>query len=112
MSATILGPMIRVHRSWVCAFCSMSERDRSGGGQQTGIQSSYLYVSRRPLNLAAGYAACEPGRLSPDLLEFLITVCGEVPLRMMLQRAGLPLDGPVPAAATAALGNLDTMVSW
>jgi FMN phosphatase YigB (HAD superfamily) len=84
----------------------------AGLGQLTGITSSYLYVSRRPLNLAAGHAASEPGRLSPDLLEFLTTVWVEVPLRTMLERAGLRLDGTVAVAAAAALGNLDTIVSW
>jgi FMN phosphatase YigB (HAD superfamily) len=86
--------------------------DAAGLGQQTGITSSYLYVSRRPLNLAAGYVASEPGRLSPDLLEFLTTVWSDVPLRVMLERAGLPLDGPVAMAAVAALGSLDTIASW
>jgi FMN phosphatase YigB (HAD superfamily) len=85
--------------------------DAAGMGQQTGIKSSYLYVSRRPLNLAAGHIASEPGRLSPDLLEFLTWAWGKVPLRVMLERAGLRLDGTVAAAAVAALGNLDTIVS-
>jgi HAD superfamily hydrolase (TIGR01549 family) len=80
-------------------------------GQQTGVKSSYLYVSRRPMNLAAGYIESKRRRLSLDLLEFLTAAYRGLPLRVMLERARLPLDGRVAAAVATAIGKLDTIVS-
>lgn len=54
------------------------------------ITSSYLHVSRRPLNLAMGYSTSTPYKLSHGLLDFYCTTYGNLTVNDILDRITLP----------------------
>ena len=86
--------------------------DSFGFGRRSGITSSYLYISRRPLNLAAGARGGRHGTLPEDLVRFLLPNGPPQTLRTVLGRASLLEEAATVCDAEAVLGSLDTIVSW
>jgi FMN phosphatase YigB (HAD superfamily) len=106
---------LRLEHLYFCArdgWLMQEAWNAAGLGASTGISSSYLYLSRRPLNLAGGYTASATGTPSDELLNFLTGSWRTLPLRTMLERAGLLECAPLVSAAVEAFGSLDALVSW
>ncbi|GBR07088.1 hypothetical protein HW511_01495 [Asaia siamensis] len=53
------------------------------------VTSSYLHVSRRPLNLAMGYCTSTPHKLSRELVEFYCKTYGNLTVNDVLERIEL-----------------------
>jgi FMN phosphatase YigB (HAD superfamily) len=79
--------------------------DAAGLGGRTGIGSTYLYVSRRPLNLAAGFLDSSPERLDRRLLELLASTYGEPTVGVALARARLDRLPELVADMRVAFGS-------
>lgn len=81
--------------------------------QRTGIADSYLYVSRRPLNLALGFAKSTPRKLTPDLLSFLSRTSGvATTVRHALERVGLSEEHELVAEMSARFGSLEHPLTY
>ncbi|CAH1648972.1 conserved hypothetical protein [Hyphomicrobiales bacterium] len=75
-------------------------------------KDSYLYIARRPLNLACGYLDSTPKRLSEELTDFLSSSDGIVTLDTVLKRAGLDTIPGLVAEVSQEIGPPDTPLLW
>jgi FMN phosphatase YigB (HAD superfamily) len=90
-----------LYRAWEAAGC----------GARTDVTTSYIYVSRRSLNLAeAALGAGRGGRLSAHSLECLVK--GELPVETLLSRSGLLQCAGLRIDAVREFGALDAVVRW
>lgn len=81
--------------------------------RETGAEDHYLYVSRRPLNLAHGYMESSRGRLSLSLLEFLSSSPdGRTTVLQALKRADLADNMALTADCVAHYGSLEAPLEW
>ncbi|MBS7695782.1 MULTISPECIES: hypothetical protein [unclassified Chelatococcus] len=78
----------------------------------SAVTDSYLYIARRPLNLACGYLDSTPKRLSSELIDFLSTSDGIVTVDTVLKRAGLDGIPGLVADARQEIGPPDTPLLW
>ncbi len=91
-----------VQRAWHAA----------GLNKITGVDDRYLYISRRPLNLACGYVESHPTQLSFALVEFLTHTDTKTTVRTMLNRAKLIGNTSVEADLIQHYGSLDIQLDW
>lgn len=82
----------------------------AGCSERTGIPASYLYLSRRAVNLAEAGLDAAGGRLSPCSLERLAG--GEMPAKVLLERSGLLTCDNLVSAVCKMFGDLDSPVRW
>ncbi|WP_162530391.1 HAD family hydrolase [Rhodovastum atsumiense] len=82
----------------------------AGCDTRTGVETGYLYVSRRALNLAEAALDEERGKLSARSLERL--AAGELPVRTLLSRSNLLQCERLRADAAQEFGGLDTLLKW
>ncbi len=78
--------------------------------KKTGIPSSYLYVSRRSVNLGALTTGCRPDCLSDHALAVLGHVPRQETLRNVLNRGGLLDLPPLVEDAISVFGSLDATI--
>ncbi len=83
--------------------------EASGAQKRTGIPVSYLYVSRRTLNIAEAAVPTPTGKLNHHVAERLVS--GEVPIYEMLSRASLTECKQLIAEIKASYPNLNTVKS-
>lgn len=79
----------------------------AGLDQKTGVRDHYLAVSRRPLNLACGYADSSPLKLDAALVKFLSDATPGTKIATTLARARLDQDAVLLKAMKAEFGTLD-----
>jgi predicted HAD superfamily hydrolase len=87
-----------IQRAWQAA----------GMDQISSATTAYLYVARRPLNLAAGYLDSSDGRLTSDLISFLeSSYNNSISMLSALSRAGLGgSDSPIVSTLTREFGDI------
>lgn len=84
--------------------------EAAGCGFRTGIRATYLYVSRRALNLAATAIPGTDGGLTEQALDFLCGGNNRISVRTFLERAGLLTCEALRNEAASELGGLDAIV--
>jgi len=82
----------------------------AGLGKITGIEDRYLYVSRRPLNLAYGYLTSSPSYLSRAFVQFLSADGPKTTVRTVLSRAKLAKYTPIETDLIEHYGSLDVQL--
>jgi predicted HAD superfamily hydrolase len=83
----------------------------SGLDAETGIPSSYLYISRRSLNLGSCAVTSSPRNLSAKALDTLVKTEGNVSVLDVLARAHLTNLSDLVADVTKELGSLQRSVA-
>jgi predicted HAD superfamily hydrolase len=119
--AVVVGSFVRWleervtrHRLDHLAFCARDGYlvkqawEASGAAARTGIPFSYLYVSRRTLNLADAALSGPDGKLTDMALDRLAS--GRLPLGTLLDRSNLGSCRALVRDAIAAFGELNTVV--
>lgn len=104
----------KIDRLYFCArdgWLIKAAWDAAGLGAQTGIESRYLAISRRPLNLACGYIESTSRRLSPSLLSFLSSSDGWTTMEIALQRIGLSDDPDILRDVITCFGSVDVRLN-
>lgn len=84
----------------------------AGLGYANPAKDSYLYIARRPLNLACGYLDSTPRKLSNYLTEFLASSDGTLSVGGALRRAGLDTMTTLQADVSREIGPPETPLSW
>ena len=83
------------HATWECADF----------GKRTGITTSYLYVSRRSLNLGAAAVTSSAAQLGQNALDVLADRCAGYTVRHVIERSGLSGISPLMEEAHQIFGS-------
>ncbi|RJF75458.1 HAD-IA family hydrolase [Rhodopseudomonas palustris] len=84
----------------------------SGLAEASSIQERYLYISRRALNLAAGFVSSSSTELSKIALDTLAQSYRPHSVLQILKRSNLDCIERLVHDAQTAFGSLDAIVGW
>lgn len=113
-----LASRVRQHNIEKLYFCArdgwLVQRAWKAAGMDraTGIEDSYLCVSRRPLNLARGYMESTQTYLPHTLIDFLCSSNGRTTVRTALERANLSGIVSIENELVERYGSLDVVYAW